>query len=177
MKPPPPPITHEQYLDIMNAHVQAGMQMAQSGHLQEAMKLMSSILRVAWEVTRPGVEMHTLDITASVPEYLKSTVKHISVSIVINADGKPLMGYGKGSNHEGASLRDGAQLTDAQAAVLSKLCDEQIAEHFGYLDMSGVTKIDDIMVGLTEDRIDKEVVEFNTELDSLFQTWRGGDEK
>jgi hypothetical protein len=167
-------ITREQYDLIMDTHLGAGLELATRGGVKQSMELLSNTLSLAWEVTRPGVQFESVDITDHMPEELRRVVTKLSIHVVIG-EGKPIMGFAEGSNASGLPITKTPSVTKAQHRLLASVCDEQLEAHFGHLDMSKVTKIGDVMVEITRDSIDKEVEEFREELDNLFQTWGGGE--
>jgi hypothetical protein len=168
-------LSHEEYYEAMDSIVAGGIQLAAAGKQLEALKTLGSLIKAAWVLTREGATMHVVDCTDRVPEELRSTILSFEVVCVVDEANDPLVGFGRARNHEGGSVAEGHQLTTAQHSIMMRLTDDCMKEHFGHLDMSGVAKMSDAFVEEVRQDLDKQVEEFRSELDSLFETWGGGE--
>jgi hypothetical protein len=158
-------LSREQFDACLDAQFKAGLTLAAGGNIEASMKLIAASTSLAWEITRPGAQMLTVDLTDRLDDDLRAIVKRYSMNVVIDEDDVPLMGFAEG----------GGEPTPEMMKFLLKLGDDAMSEHFPHLDMSAVTKLDDLMVETTRDTIDQQVEDFREEFDSLFETWGGGE--
>jgi hypothetical protein len=169
-------LDREQFHAAINSMLMAGMHFIQTGNLNASQRLLGGVVTAAWELSRPDAVIHSVDIYEHVPDDLKRIMASLTVNVIVDGEGAPLMGYGEGRDHAGADAQFGGVLTTAQHNALSNVIDEQLKAHFGHLDLTKVTRMDELMVETTRETIDKQVEGFRDELDSLFETWGGGGE-
>ena len=181
-------LTKDEYDAAIDAHVEAASQMAQLGHTKEALKMTVQLVELAWVLTRPDAEMHHKNIDGMIPDEYRHVIKALNVYVIVDEEGYAVMAWGKGEDTDGNQAIAAKKLPDDAFDRMMAVIDEAIEEHFGHLDLSRVTNWDEAVgkaakspittthIKLNNERIEEEVEKFSTELDSLFDTWGGGDD-
>lgn len=188
-------LTKDEYLNALDAHVQAGMAMAKAGRIKQAMSMLTGIISLAWELTRPTTEHYERDISGRIPDEYRELIDVLQIHVIVEKDddGKEyaLMAWGQGRNRDGNDVIDEDKLPDHAYPKVMAVIDEELKAHFGYLDMSKVSDLDEELaksklqkfgglttthIEVTQESIDKQVAEFSEKLDSMLDNWGGSDD-
>lgn len=180
-------LTKDEFFEAIDAHMSAMLEVARHGDISGAMSMAKAILTVTWELSRPEVQRHSVDISGHIPDDMRSIIKSLKLVVITEGENVGMMAWGAGLNHDGNDiLKDDEKLTEDQIAAVLEVIDEQMEAHFGHLDTSKVTKMESLAkrdkgpmttahVNITKEAIDKAAAEFNDEFDRLFETWGGGE--
>lgn len=165
----------DEYQEALTSAIQGALDM---GPTPQTMAMMAGWPKLCWELTRPDTTCVTVDLTHRLSEYegLTDFMRGLKVVVIHHDDGSPLMGYATGLMKDGADMFSPNDVENrGQAEFLQGVILEELAKLGINIDTPGTINLGDKMKRNTEKTIDDEVAAFSSELDSLLQTWEGGE--
>ena len=168
-------LSKDEYIMCITSMIDGAMQAVQAGHDEVAMSLFQTTITSTWDLTRPDVRMEVVDLTSRLgeiedaPDYVES----VAVHVVWAGDGEPLMGFGHGLSQKGKNIRT-SDVPKRIMDAIGVMIDETIKSLGLDPDDDRLTNLNKLIQTKTEKVIDDEVAEFSSELDSIFETWKGG---
>ena len=168
-------LSQDEYIMCITSMIDGAMQAMQAGHDEVAMSLFQTTITSTWDLTRPDVRMEVVDLTSRLgeiedaPDYVES----VAVHVVWAENGEPLMGFGHGLSQKGKNIRT-SDVPKRIMDAIGVMIDETIKSLGLDPDDDRLTNLNKLIQTKTEKVIDDEVAEFSSELDSIFETWKGG---
>ena len=169
-------LSQDEYILCLTSMIDGAMQALMAGHDEVAMVMMKTTITSTWDLTRPDVRMEVVDLTSRLGEIDDAAdyIESVAVHIVWAEDGEPLMGFGHGLSRKGDDIRM-SNVPERIMDAVGVMIDETIKSLGLDPDDDRLTNLQKLIQAKTEKVIDDEVAEFSSELDSIFETWRGGE--
>ena len=172
MQPPPPPIDRELFMEAVKSTVEQGLMAMKDGNA------IPDFLEIIWEITRPGASCETIDMMDMIEGYPDADkVETCRLLVYRSADGKPLMAFVNSQSTMNRAQFEKFKNHPGYREAMTARVDELIEERFpGLEEDMRLKRPDQVTKELLDHSIDAEVESFRGQLDSIFDTWRGGDD-
>ena len=181
-------LTQSQYKECLEAHMHGMMKFAQMHEFEAASNMLGGLLPMTWEITRPHINFIEKDVSGYLPDEYRADINALYMILVVDDEEMEiLMGWGRAIDNDGNDILQ-SEDNNSKYPLITAILDERTLIDYGQYGQKHVTTLKEALgmadepsvttthIQVNAEHIDEEVEKFSDELDSLFESWGGGDD-